>query len=141
MSWEDSSELVKAQWMRFGSQDGDTQSYQVRNIRNPDKVTETCINNVGSFSCASTEEEYIGLGWGGNSGGSYHFNVITADERSCGDHGIPGMTVRYSPVMTSLDNWLFICAGEYSRSCKKLDLNSENPSWSDFVTIPHSGFR
>ena len=69
------------------------------------------------------------------------FNVVTADERSCALHQIPSLGVRYSPVMTSLDNFLFICAGEYSRSCKKLNLNFENPVWVDFVTIPHSGFR
>ena len=69
------------------------------------------------------------------------FNVVTADERSCALHLIPNLGVRYSPVMTSLDNFLFICAGEYSRSCKKLNLNQENPGWVDFVTIPHSGFR
>ena len=47
--------------MRFGAQDGNVQNYQVRNIRNPAKETEICINNVGSFYCASTEEEYIGM--------------------------------------------------------------------------------
>ena len=46
--------------MRFGAQDGNIENYQVRNVRNPTKITETCINNVGSFYCASTEEEYIG---------------------------------------------------------------------------------
>ena len=82
-----------------------------------------------------------GVGWGGQGGGSYHLNVITADERACGDHRVPTLTARYSPVMTSLDNWLFVCAGDYSRTCNKLNLNDENPSWSNFVTIPHSGFR
>ena len=60
ISWTDSSDLLKAQWMRFGAQDGNLQHYQIRNIRNPTKLNELCINNVGSFYCAPTEEEYIG---------------------------------------------------------------------------------
>ena len=50
--------------MRLGSWEGDGRSYQIRNIRNPTKQAESCINNVGSFYCSSLEEEYIGeRGW------------------------------------------------------------------------------
>ena len=63
IDWTDTtSPVIAVQWMRFGSWEGDDQSYQVRNIRNPNKqkTMESCTNNVGSFFCSSLAEEYIG---------------------------------------------------------------------------------
>ena len=60
VDWTDTSSLIAVQWLRFGSWEGDDRSYQIRNIRNPTKQAESCINNVGSFYCSSLEEEYIG---------------------------------------------------------------------------------
>ena len=46
--------------MRFGAIEINDNSYRIRNIRNPTKQVESCTNNVGSFSCSSLEEEFIG---------------------------------------------------------------------------------
>ena len=123
--------------MRFGSWEGDDRSYQIRNIRNPTKPAESCINNVGSFYCSSLDEEYIGLSWGGNSDGSRYFNVITADEKVCVDHKIPQLGPRYSPVITTIGKWLFACAGQ-TTVCNKLDLNQESPGWTSFPSVPYN---
>ena len=60
VDWTDTSSPIAVQWMRFGSWEGDDKSYQIRNIRNPTKQMESCINKVGSFDCSSLDEEYIG---------------------------------------------------------------------------------
>lgn len=94
------------------------------------------------------------MGFGGNQDGSKYFNVITADEKVCVDHMIPQISAtRYSPVITTIDNWsmsirllssndfctfrLFVCSG-YTTACNKLDLDQEYPTWSGFVNVPYN---
>lgn len=63
--------------------------------------------------------------------------MVTADERSCRDHNIPDHPKRYSAGVTTINNFLFVCAGYTGNyGCKKLDLNAENPSWSSFTSLP-----
>ena len=63
--------------------------------------------------------------------------MVTADERSCRDHNIPDHDKRYSAGITTINNFLFVCAGYTgSYGCKKLDLNAENPSWATFTSMP-----
>ena len=64
-------------------------------------------------------------------------SVVTADERSCRDHAIPDHPKRYSAGITTINNYLFVCAGYTGGyGCKKLDLNAENPSWATFTDLP-----
>ena len=46
---------------------GAPSTIQLRNLRNPDAASETCVNNVGSFKCVDNEEENIAIGWGGHT--------------------------------------------------------------------------
>ena len=69
-------------------------------------------------------------------------NVVTADELSCVNHGIPDITGRYAPAVQVLGNWLFICGGhlrnadEPLKNCYKLDLDSVSPAWQSFTSLP-----
>ena len=64
--------------------------------------------------------------------------MITADEKVCVDHKIPEISgTRYSPVITTIDNWLFVCSG-YTTACNKLDLNAEYPYWTWFPNVPYN---
>ena len=44
-----------------------TTRIQLRNLRNPDAASESCVNNVGSFKCVDNDEENIAIGWGGHT--------------------------------------------------------------------------
>ena len=104
------------------------------------------MNNVGSFVCISTEEEYMAVGFGGHttSGSSYlnEVSVVTNKEMSCLNHNSPNLAGRFSPGVQSLDNWLFVCGGHYYGAsaplsdCKKVDMDSQSPSWQNFVNLP-----
>ena len=118
---------------------------QVRNFRKFGS-SDVCTNNVGSYVCSSTEEEYMAIGYGGHttSGSTYpsQFTVMRKDEYACHDHGIPDLTGRYKPEIAVLDPYLFVCGGNwyghtYSISdCYKLDLDQYNPSWQSFTKMP-----
>ena len=141
ITWTDNSPL-SVRWMKLLSQQPEDKkfNYQMRRIRNPTKEQETCINTVGSFQCVSSSQEYVGIGWGGESpcGGCYRseFTVLTARETTCMDHKIPDLGGRIAPMITTIRNWLFVCGGDYTSSCMKLDMNADNPSWSSFVSLP-----
>ena len=142
-SWTDSDPHA-IEWMKIYRQDNLKGNFQFRNIRNADGTTQNCINNVGSFQCLDLDEERIAIGWGGHTddGGARPsgFSVIMPEDggRVCVDHKIPALGGRYSPVIGVIGNWLWACGGEYSNDCKKLDMNSANPSWVQAVNYPLS---
>ena len=68
VDWKDTSdEKIPVKYMNLNTWDNVRGSMKIRNIRNPDKPTELCVNNVGSFQCASTAEEYVAIGFGGHT--------------------------------------------------------------------------
>merc|ERR1719350_71614 len=114
----------------------------VRNFRTYGS-TEACTNNVGSFVCSSSEEEYMAIGYGGHStsGSDYmtEFTVITKDEYTCHDSAIPNLSPgRYAPAIAAIGSSLFVCGGHYygastpRANCHKLDLEQYAPSWQSF---------
>ena len=109
--WTDTAETkIPVKYMYLSSWNHVRGAIQLRNIRNPDQPTELCVNNVGSFACVSTAEEYVAIGFGGHTTcGSVscyikQFSVVTSDERSCRDHNIPDHPKRYSAAITSINN-------------------------------------
>ena len=118
---------------------------QVRNFRHFGSA-DLCNNYVGGFVCTSTEAEYMAIGYGGHttSGSNYpkQFSVMRKDEYACHDHGIPDLTGRYKPEMAVIDEFLFVCGGNWygdyysMRDCYKLDLDQYNPSWQSFTKMP-----
>ena len=109
---------------------------KLRNLRNPDKLSETCLNNIGSFKCVSQDYEQVAIGWGGHTtnGGirPATFTVVMADGTTCPSgrnqdigvgHDIPNHGGRYSPVIGVLGSWLWLCAGGHSTtsaSCRNI---------------------
>ena len=68
VDWTDTSaEKIPVKYMHLNTWDNLRGSMKLRNIRNPDKPTELCLNNVGSFQCVSTTEEYVAIGFGGHT--------------------------------------------------------------------------
>ena len=68
VDWTDTSaEKIPVKYMYLNTWNNVRGSVKLRNIRNPDKPTELCINNVGSFQCVSTSEEYVAIGFGGHT--------------------------------------------------------------------------
>ena len=130
LTYTDTSDLVPVKWMNLRSQEPESKySYQIRRIRNPTMEQERCINTVGSFHCVSQSEEYLGLGWGGESptGLRAEFTVLTAGETTCVDHNIPNLAGRKAPMVATLGNWLYVCGGDLTNTCMKLDMNAESP--------------
>ena len=121
---------------------------QLRNLRNPDKtsIAETCLNNVGSFQCVGGDvEERIALGWGGHTdnGGARpaQFSVIRKDGTVCLDHKIPDYSGRYAPAIGVVGKWLWLCGGETTTDCRKLNMNSVSPVWVYAFPIPYPAYR
>ena len=112
---------------------------KLRNLRNPDKLSETCLNNIGSFKCVPQDYEQVAIGWGGHTtnGGirPATFTVVMADGTTCPSgrnqnigvgHDIPNHGGRYSPVIGVLGSWLWLCAGGHSTtsaSCRNIFLS------------------
>ena len=68
VDWTDTSaEKIPVKYMHLNTWNSVRGSMKLRNIRNPDKPTELCLNNVGSFQCVSTTEEYVAIGFGGHT--------------------------------------------------------------------------
>ena len=68
VDWTDTSaEKIPVKYMYLNTWNNVRGSVKLRNIRNPDKPTELCLNNVGSFQCVSTTEEYVAIGFGGHT--------------------------------------------------------------------------
>ena len=117
---------------------GEQSHIKLRNLRNPDKTTETCLNNIGSFKCVPQDYEQVAIGWGGHTtnGGirPATFTVVMADGTTCPagrnqdigvGHDIPNHGGRYSPVIGVLGSWLWLCAGGHSTtsaSCRNIFL-------------------
>ena len=102
----------------------------MRNLRNPDSLTETCINNIGSFLCSDNSDERIAIGWGGSGAASNKYvSVVKADETLCVDHQIPHFNSRGAPVIGNIGKWLMLCGGNSESNCMKLDLDSDSTSW------------
>ena len=99
--------IISVKWMKifqpmgWWADDEDYSPLQLRNLRNPDIESSTCLNNVGSFQCVSNDEENIAIGWGGHTTDGAHrygtFSVVLADGTTCIDHGIPEYAGRYAP--------------------------------------------
>ena len=145
ISWTDKDNLYAVDHVKVVGQGSTPESIYVRNLRKSEPA-EMCVNNVGNFTCLSTDEEGLAVGFGGHttSGSVYptEIGVVTNDGRSCLNHGIPDLAGRYSPGVQVLDNWLFVCGGSYYGAstplvdCKKLDMNERSPSWTNFVNLP-----
>ena len=64
---ETSDPIIPVKWVQIRNPKGwktdpdDLTPLQLRNLRNPDKDTTTCLNNVGSFQCVSNDEENIAI--------------------------------------------------------------------------------
>ena len=119
---------------------------QLRNLRNPDKEVETCLNNVGSFQCVGGDmEERVAIGFGGytdNSGARpSQFSVIRKDGTVCIDHKIPTKGGALAPAIGVVGKWLWACGGEYSQACQKLNMEAHNPSWQSAPSIPYNVYR
>ena len=114
---ETSDPIIPVKWIQIRNPKGwktdpdDLTPLQLRNLRNPDKDTSTCLNNVGSFQCVSNDEENIAIGWGGHTTDGAHrygtFSVVLADGTTCIDHGIPEYAGRYAPQIGVLDKVYF----------------------------------
>ena len=141
----DEQDIIAVDTVRLKAGGSFLRPIQVRNFRHFGS-SDVCTNNVGSFVCTSTEDEYMAIGYGGHttSGSNYpsQFTVMRKDEYACHDHGIPDLTGRYKPEMAVIDTFLFVCGGNwygdyYSlRDCYKLDLDQYNPSWQSFTQMP-----
>ena len=143
LSWTDTQDILAVDTVHLMAK-GDGSLY-IRKFKKNIAI-DACLNNVGSFVCISTEEEYMGIGFGGHttSGSTYtsEVSVVTSEEISCANHAIPNLAGRYSPGVLAMDNFLFVCGGHYSgynyplNDCQKLDMDAETPSWQTFVTLP-----
>ena len=121
---------------------------QVAYWRNMKKnvVEQICVNTVGSFLCKDNPDEMIGIGFGGHTTSSSDYPdkvvVFTNQKYTCANHKIDNIRGRYSPGMTELDGWLYICGGHYNGAtdplidCKKFDLNSNNGAWTAAPDLP-----
>ena len=106
---------------------------KLRNMRNPDLAAATCLNNVGSFNCLPLDGDKLAIGWGGHttsgSARPAEFPVILPDGTHCMDHKIPNYSGRYAPQIGVVGRWLWLCGGETTTDCRKLDLNAASPAW------------
>ena len=102
---------------------------QLRKLRNPDALTETCINNVGSFLCSDISDERMAIGWGGSGAKNKYISVVRADGTLCVDHPIPLYGSRAAPAIGYIGKWLMLCGGGSNTNCMKLDLDSDSPYW------------
>ena len=117
LSWDDEGELIAVEWIWIQGAFNFYVPQYVRNFRRHGS-TEVCSNNVGSFTCSSTEEEYMAIGYGGHttSGSTYptRFTVVTKDEYDCHNHNIPDLSPgRYGPGVQVMGNYLYVCGGHY----------------------------
>ena len=111
-----------------------------------DKITQTCTNTVGGYTCTNNAEELVGIGYGGqtSSGSEYRAELIVVSEKkdSCGNHVLPALAPgRFSPGSAVIGSRLYICGGNYlgkppSTECKYIDMNSYNPSWLSSTLWP-----
>ena len=118
-----------------------------RNLR-MDKITQTCTNTVGGYTCTNNAEELVGIGYGGqtSSGSEYRAELIVVSEKkdSCGNHVLPALAPgRFSPGSAVIGSRLYICGGNYlgkppSTECKYIDMNSYNPSWLSSTGLPEA---
>ena len=117
LSWDDAGEHIAVEWVWIQAAANFYVPQYVRNFRRHGS-TEVCSNNVGSFTCSSTEEEYMAIGYGGHttSGSTYpsKFTVVTKDEYDCHNHKIPDLSPgRYAPAVQVMGNYLYVCGGHY----------------------------
>ena len=117
LSADDVGEHIAVEWVWIQAAFGFIVPQYVRNFRRHGS-TEVCSNNVGSFTCRSSEEEYMAIGYGGHttSGSTYptRFTVVTKDEYDCHNHKIPDLSPgRYAPGVQVMGKFLYVCGGHY----------------------------
>ena len=115
--WDDAGEHIAVDWAWIRGAKVYYEPHYIRNFRRHGS-TEVCSNNVGSFTCRSTEEEYMAIGYGGQttSGSTYptRITVVTKDEYDCHNHNIPDLSPgRHGPGVQVMGNYLYVCGGHY----------------------------
>ena len=95
VSWDDEGEHIAVEWVWIQAAATFIVPQYISNFRRHGS-TEVCSNNVGGFTCRSTEDEYMAIGYGGHttSGSTCptRFTVVTKDEYDCHIHKIPDLS-------------------------------------------------
>ena len=117
IDWDDAGEHIAVNWVWIKGAANFYEPQYIRNFRRHGS-TEVCSNNVGSFTCRSTEEEYMAIGYGGHTTSSSNyptrFTVVTKDQYDCHNHNIPDLSPgRYGPGVQVMGNYLYVCGGHY----------------------------
>jgi hypothetical protein len=115
-----------------------------RNLR-VDRITQTCTNSFGGYTCTDNADELVGIGFGGHtaSGTEYRSEVVVVSDRkdSCGNHLLPNLAGRFSPGSAVVGSRLYICGGNFygaapTTECKYLELNKHRPAWTTSAPLP-----
>ena len=120
-----------------------------RNVRKVVRLSENCINTIGSYKCFSSSLENIAIGIGGE-GKSWetHVSIMKKDLFSC-SHSIPEYpTIISRHASAVLENWLYSCGGYYyyygniyTSTCYRFDLQSAgNSGWETSPSLPFSTY-
>jgi hypothetical protein len=105
LPWTDSESMYAVDHIKLRVAGVKKESAYVCHFRKSE-AGDMCVNNVGSFQCFPTYEEYLAVGFGGHTtNGKVYPNevsVVTNDGRSCLNHKISNLNGRYSPGVQSL---------------------------------------